>query len=95
MKTKVFHTVGDNYDIVEDGIVIGNIQGSKKGKLIAEAFNVANETGKSPRQLADENKELVEALKLITSQIKIHDTGDWYQGEIYKAEQAINRSTKQ
>jgi hypothetical protein len=27
-------------------------------ELIAEAFNVTNETGKSPRELADENKEL-------------------------------------
>lgn len=32
-------------------------------KLIAEAGNVTNETGKTPRQLADENKELLNALK--------------------------------
>lgn len=32
-------------------------------KLIAEAFNVANETGKTPRQLANERTGLLEALK--------------------------------
>ena len=31
-------------------------------ELIAETFNVANETGKTPRQLAEENKALLEAL---------------------------------
>ena len=31
-------------------------------KLIAEAGTVANETGKTPRQLADDNKVLLEAL---------------------------------
>lgn len=34
-------------------------------KLIAEAGTVASETGKTPRQLADINKELLEALKLM------------------------------
>lgn len=38
-------------------------------ELIAEAFNIANETGKSPRTLADENKELLEALTKLYSSI--------------------------
>lgn len=33
-------------------------------EIICEAFNVANETGFTPRQLADQNKELTEALEL-------------------------------
>ena len=35
-------------------------------KLIAEAGNVANETGHTPRQLAEQKAELLEALKEIT-----------------------------
>ena len=31
-------------------------------ELIAEAFNVANETGRSPRELAEINKQLLEML---------------------------------
>lgn len=37
-------------------------EANANAELICEAFNVTNETGKSPRQLADENKELLEAL---------------------------------
>lgn len=33
-------------------------------KLIAEAGTVTNETGKTPRQLADENKELLKAITI-------------------------------
>ena len=32
-----------------------------KAELIAEAFNVAHETGLTPRQLAEQRKELLEA----------------------------------
>ena len=38
-------------------------QAESNAKLIAEAGTVANETGKTPRQLADDNKVLLEALK--------------------------------
>ena len=42
----------------------GNTKRDKaNAKLISEAGTVANETGKTPRKLADENKELLEALK--------------------------------
>ena len=45
--------------------VLPKANGSKElnAELIIEAFNVANETGKTPRQLADENAKLLEALK--------------------------------
>lgn len=39
-------------------------------QLIAEAGTVANETGKTPRQLADSNKELLEALIEAKTQIE-------------------------
>jgi hypothetical protein len=35
--------------------------------LIAEAFNVAHETGLTPAQLAEQRRELAEALKSVTS----------------------------
>ena len=38
-------------------------QAESNAKLIAEAGTVANETGKTPRQLADDNKVLLEALQ--------------------------------
>ena len=34
-------------------------------ELIAEAFNVAHETGKTPAELADERKEALDALRLV------------------------------
>ena len=40
-------------------------------ELAAEAFNVANETGLSPRQLADQNAELLAVLQ---------DYDNWFAG---------------
>lgn len=34
-------------------------------ELITEAFNVTNETGKSPRQLADENRDMDKELDIV------------------------------
>jgi hypothetical protein len=42
---------------VEDG------ERDANAELIAEAFNVCHETGRTPRQLADERAELIVALK--------------------------------
>lgn len=47
-------------------------------KLIAEAGTVANETGKTPRQLADLNKELLEAL-IMAQRLLLS-----IQGELFK-----------
>lgn len=67
-------------------------------KLIAEAGTVANETGKTPRQLADENKELLEALiELLKSHetLNFDKTGDIFSTEVeQKAINAINKATK-
>lgn len=39
--------------------------GIQRAHLIAEAFNVYHETGLTPRQLADQRAELLEALKMV------------------------------
>ena len=70
-------------------------------KLIAEAGTVTNETGKSPRQLADENKELLEALHHLVGVQKEFGT-DSNNRQILRVEQkdwklileAINKATK-
>ena len=38
-------------------------------ELIAEAFNVTHETGRTPRQLADERAELIEALEGVITHV--------------------------
>lgn len=43
----------------------GEEESTANAKLTAEAFNVANETGKTPRQLANENKMLIDAMERI------------------------------
>ena len=60
-------------------------------ELICEAFNVANETGKTPRQLADENKELLEACKTLMTSI---DSGMDVIKSLDKATIAIHNATK-
>lgn len=47
----------------EDNFLIPDLEKMRtNAQLIAEAGTVANETGKTPRQLADDNKVLLEAL---------------------------------
>lgn len=48
----------NTYDPADD------TQAHANAKLIAEAGTVANETGKTPRQLADLNKKLLNALEV-------------------------------
>lgn len=80
-------------------------EATDNAELIAEAFNVANETGLSPRQLVDENKELLGALQSITGFVVSLKLLGQFKGveedatdEIVQATnviEAINRSTKQ
>ena len=71
----------------------------KQIKFIVEAFNVTNETGKSPRQLADENKELLELLDLIIlNEINLEQEGKKcnFSGPVYlKALQLKNKGSHQ
>ncbi len=78
-------------------VPLGGVNGKEKqeanAKFIAEAFNVAHETNKSPRQLADENKELLEALVKIRNSIKNQNLEVRFGPTFTRVEQAINKST--
>lgn len=60
-------------------------------QLIIEAGNVANETGKTPRQLAEENKELLEALQYA---IKTIEAFALHPSIVIKAQNAIKKATQ-
>jgi hypothetical protein len=55
-------------------------------ELITEASSVANETGKTPRQLADENKELLDAF--IELKKSMDETIKWQNGGLKHLSQA-------
>jgi len=46
------------------------LEAEANAALIAEAGTVAHETGKTPRQLAEENRELLKALKSVTDELE-------------------------
>lgn len=83
------------YRIGKRGEVISistSSENKSNAKLIADAFNVANETGMTPRELQASHKELVEALKeylriLKASPIRFVDTEE-------RLEQALKNATK-
>lgn len=56
-------TVYGNEDMPEEGEEVG----LANANLIAESFNVAHETGLTPRQLADQRAELLEAAQFAYS----------------------------
>jgi 5'-3' exonuclease len=65
-------------------------------ELISEAFNVATETGLTPRQLAEQRAELLEALKnLLTGALDIRgiEFESYCRKEVAAAEQAIANAT--
>ena len=66
-------------------------------ELITEAFNVANETGYSPRELADRKAELLEALKAVQLEVGVLEHNWDYREVEYmpKVIKAIQKSTKQ
>ena len=73
--------------------------GEANAGLVAEAFNVLHETGLTPRQLAEERAELLEALRGLVS-VSDHYTGDdaddtaiWYAA-YDRAEAAIALATQ-
>lgn len=59
----------------ESEVQISKSEAEANAKLIAEAGTVANETGKTPKQLAKINKELLEALT---------DVRKWYEANHQK-----------
>lgn len=68
--------------------------------LICEAFNVTNETGKSPRQLAEINEKYLEALQSLQSILCDSEGYPCFEGsdgdiiEAEKAFSAIKNATK-
>ena len=74
-----------------------NIHVEADAKLIAEAGTVATETGKTPRQLADENKELLEAIHYYFSVLKEVNGESWNNKPdhvLSKMIEATNNATK-
>lgn len=63
-------------------------------QLIAEAGNVTQETGKTPRQLAEENKMLLHALKIIDGAYATGGLTGLLKEEISIMKEAINKATK-
>lgn len=56
------HVYSEKMELKGSGL-IANVYEIKHANLIAEAFNVTHETGLTPRQLAEQNKKLIEALE--------------------------------
>ena len=51
------------------------------------------EKGRKYDALKKRNVELVEALEGIISQVRVHDTGEWYRGEIERADKALKNNS--
>lgn len=66
-----------------------NTEREANARLIAEAGTVASETGMTPRQLADQRKELLEVCKCI-----LQSDGGSYDLEPYQSEMLINAINK-
>lgn len=66
-------------------------QAKANAKLIEEAFNVATETGRTPRQLADDRAELLVALRLMLDTTR-HCDGRPYQSSFDAARAAIAKA---
>ncbi len=49
--------------------------------VIWEAFNVATETGLTPRQIAEQRMELLEACKTLAVDCRMALNGDWDKGD--------------
>ena len=74
------------------------IEVKANAKLIAEAGTVYNETGYSPRELADQKAELLEAIKYYFSVLKESNGDIWDKNPdhvLSKMINAIKKSTKQ
>lgn len=74
------HTQFSNYKcVLFEGIEIFSIANGKatdeqqeaNAELIAEAFNVTNESGLTPRQLLEQRNELLDALKIAKDKIDL------------------------
>jgi len=110
-------THADNEDIVirNDKGIIANLSVDQwddlsqdeieaNAMIIVEAANIAHKTGKTPRQLADENKQLLEALQYIKDETRKAELSSFdtfedqkkFLNEIFQtAREAINKALNQ
>tara|TARA_R100000951_G_scaffold37874_1_gene32239 strand:+ start:6096 stop:6416 length:321 start_codon:yes stop_codon:yes gene_type:complete len=82
---------GDFYRVKEPlGVSICNVttrnqeQALANAQLIAEAFNVFNETGKTPRELVEANKDFLKTLKQLSSTTLDEGQKRWIDEQINK-----------
>ena len=69
-----------------------DFEAEANARLIAEAGTVANETGKTPRQLADERDELLKALKDLVDIVDRWKLG--HHATPKRAKEAIKKATE-
>jgi hypothetical protein len=68
---------------------------AENAQLITDAFNVTNETNKTPRELQKSHDELLNALEGMRNQFKGKETNGFLERlSISNAEQAIKNATK-
>ena len=85
----IFHFNKSEFNGIDE--VCEKEEAEANAQLIAEAGTVANETGKTPRQLADDNKVLLEALKELLTHALEHDLHGHFTDN---AKQAIKQVTE-
>ena len=88
----IFHFNKSEFNGIDE--VCEKEEAEANAQLIAEAGTVANETGKTPRQLADDNKVLLEALNQLVEKCLQSDGYNQKIDELYNAQQAIKKVTE-
>ena len=87
-----------NSTLVTSGVMItgrGDEEPEANAQLIADTFNVTNETNKTPRELQKSHDELLDALEGMRNQFKGKETNGFLERlSISNAEQAIKNATK-
>ena len=73
-------------------LIYPNKEWEANAKLIVEAGNVTNETGYTPRQLAEQKAELLEALKTIKG--AFYSDGESYKEQVDDLKAIANEAIK-
>lgn len=68
----------EDYNIIVNGFYIGEMRKEKDAILIADAGNTYQETNKLPSELAEANKELLEALRIVRICSNFNDAKEAY-----------------
>ena len=87
-KTNAMKTTDHINDLLDKDEQIKELK-KRNDALTKENFRLLNKmVGMTKR-----NDELVKALEGIISQVRVHDTGDWYRGEIEQADEALKNNS--